>query len=426
MDYEKRFVSPLKGKFIDLMLSSYKKKLSKYTNDEQQAEIFSDTVEGLRKRVKVMPIPDTDMFIIIVKDYDPTRAAVTANVIARSYVIFDLEQQLADLSIKYGDKQSSVLELKYNINKMIQNLNGNPLSNIDAIGPATVKIIQQADPPLEPKGPRKSLVLLMGLVMSVFLGVMLAFIFEYLDTTFRSPRQIEAELNLPFLGSVPRRRWGEKLLIQIKKKKTRYTHFYQVLCDQLFLMMKDKALKSILVTAAGPREGTSAIITNLGLYLSGSANHHVLLLDANFRGPSLHKLLKVDNTLGFAELIEGKASFDEVIRQAGNNLYFISAGQTDSNPVILFNSPKVKELIEETKKKFEVILIDCPNVMGFKESISLAEQTDATVVVVNEGATRRQIVKLALKPLWAKKINLLGVVLNNRTFPIPKFLYERV
>ena len=158
MDYEKRFVSPLKGKFIDLMLSSYKKKLSKYTNDEQQAEIFSDTVEGLRKRVKVMPIPDTDMFIIIVKDYDPTRAAVTANVIARSYVIFDLEQQLADLSIKYGDKQSSVLELKYNINKMIQNLNGNPLSNIDAIGPATVKIIQQADPPLEPKGPRKSLV----------------------------------------------------------------------------------------------------------------------------------------------------------------------------------------------------------------------------------------------------------------------------
>ena len=426
MDYEKRYASPLKGGLIDLMVNFKKSKLERRSLKEQQSIIILGTLENLRKRVKVEPIRDTDMFTISVEDYDPISAAVTANVLARSYVIFDLEQQLADLSLKYGDKESNVLQLKDNINKMIDNLNGHLLSNIEAIGPATIKIIEQADVPIEPKGPRKLVILILGFVMSIFLAVMLAFFSEYVDPTFKSPRQIEDELNLPFLGSIPRRKVGEELLIQADKKKTRYTHFYQILCDQLYLLMKDNNLKSILVTAAGTREGTSTVITNLGLYLSGSANRSVLLLDANFHGASLHKLLKVENTAGFAELIEGRVTFKDVIKEVGKNLYLVTAGQTELNPVILLNSPKVKEMLEEAKKKFEVILIDCPNIMGFKESIALAQHTDATVIVVSEDITRRQVVKIAIQSLWAKKVNLLGVVLNNRTFPMPEFIYERV
>ena len=115
-----------------------------------------------------------------------------------------------------------------------------------------------------------------------------------------------------------------------------------------------------------------------------------------------------------------------MIKEVGKNLYLVTAGQTELNPVILLNSPKVKEMLEEAKKKFEVILIDCPNIMGFKESIALAQHTDATVIVVSEDITRRQVVKIAIQSLWAKKVNLLGVVLNNRTFPMPEFIYERV
>ncbi len=426
MDYEDRFASPLKRKLIGLMMKFRQIKLRRFTPQEQQEIILIDAIESLKKRVKVMPIPDTDMFTINVKDYSPTDAAVTANVLARSYVIFDLEQQLADLSIKYGDKQPNVLELKDNIDRMIQTLNGNPLSNIEAIGTATVKIIQQADIPMVPKGPSKFSILLLGFLMSIFLGVMIAFVVEYIDPTFKSPQQIKEELGLPFLGSVPRRRLGERSLILDHQRQTRYTQFYQVLCDHLYLLMKDNHLKSILITSAGSRESTSAVIANLGLYLSQVAGHQVLLLDANFRNPAMHKMFKVKNTAGFAEMIEGKEAFKDVAKELANNLHLVTTGQTGLNPVILLNSPKAQEVLEEFKKKFEIILVDCPNLMGFKDPVAMAGLTDASVVVVNEGMTRRQILKIALQPLYPKKINLLGVILNNRTFPIPKFVYERV
>lgn len=425
-DYEKRYASPLKGKLIDLSLKAKQAQMTRYTPEQQQLLAFRAAVEDLRARIKVEPVRDTNLFTISVSEFDPIGAAVTANVVSRSYVIFDLEQQLADLTLKYGEKHPTVLQLKDSIDKMLESLNGNPVSNIEAIGPATVKVVEQANVPLEPKGPRKMLVMLLGVVMSVFLGVMLAFVFEYMDPTIKSPREIEVELNLPFLGSVPRRRLGEKVLLPAKPKKSMLLHYYQVLADQLHLLLKDRQLRTVMVTSSGAQEGTSTIIANLGMLLAQKAGHHVLLVDGNFRQPSLHKLLKIDNAVGLADVLEGRASTKQATHETNTNLHVIPAGKTELNPVILLDSGKLDETLDEVKKKYEVILIDCPNMKSYKDALVLAGHTDATVVVVNEGKTRRQVLKAALQPFEERKVNMVGVVLNNRTFPIPKFVYERV
>ena len=124
---------------------------------------------------------DTNLFTISVSDFNPVAAAIIANVVSRSYVIFDLEQQMSELQLQYGDKHPIVMQLRDNINKMIQNLSGEPLPAVDAIGPASVKIIEQAQVPLYPTGTSKRIVIFFALIMSLFFGVMLAFGFEYVD-----------------------------------------------------------------------------------------------------------------------------------------------------------------------------------------------------------------------------------------------------
>ena len=425
-DYAKRYASPIKSKLIDFILRLKKNQGARYTPKQLELLAFRGAVEDLRKRIEVEPIRATNLFVIRVQDFDPIGAATIANVVSRSYVIFDQEQQLADLALKYGDKHPTVIQLKDNIYKMAKRLRGIPLSNIEAIGPATVKVIEQARVPLEPAGPRKLIVMVLGLGMSIFLGLMLAFVFEYMDPTFKSPREVEAELALPFLGSIPRRGFMDKLLVQPAQKKSVYAHYYQILADELYLLVKSRKVKTILVTSSSTKEGISAVVANLGAFLSQKAGHRVLLVDANLRHPGLHELLKIENTAGWAEVIEGKAALKDVIHDQGQNLHVITAGKTGLNPVILLDSGKVKELLEEVQQKYEVVLMDCPDFTGFKDALVLSGHTDATVVVVSEGLTRRQIIKITLRPLVERKANVLGVVLNNRTFPIPKFIYERV
>ena len=198
------------------------------------------------------------------RDFSPYGSAVIANVVSRSYAIFDLEQQLAELRLKYGDKHLSVTQFKDTIEKMEKSLDGKPLLNIEAIGPASVKIIEQAQIPLKPAGVSRPLTLILAFFMSIFLGIMLVFIFEYLDHTIKSPDDIERMLGIAFLGSVPRK---AKL------------NSYKNLAEQVYLLMKNKGLHTLALTSAKKGEGITTFSHNLGNYLSSVMGHRVLVID---------------------------------------------------------------------------------------------------------------------------------------------------
>ena len=220
LDDEKQFSSKLKGKLIDFQTRMLISRLKSMPPSQQDALLYRRAKEILKTSIKVDPIRDTNMFTITVRDYNPIGAAILANTISRSYVIFDLEQQMAELKMKYGDKHPKVLSLKENITKMVKKLDGQPLDDIDAIGPASVKIIEQASVPLESSGMSKAVTFLLAVAMSILLGVMLAFVFEYADQTIKFPRDIDQTLDIPCLGSIRRRRLLEKPLLDFSKKLT--------------------------------------------------------------------------------------------------------------------------------------------------------------------------------------------------------------
>lgn len=319
---------------------------------------------------------------------------------------------MAELQLKYGEKHSTVIQLKDSIEKMAENLGGRIVAdNIEAIGPASVKIIEQAMVPGRPAGYSNLSVTAIAFFMAVFLGFMLVFIFEYLDQTFKSPQDIESFLNLPYLGSVPQKTAAGS---------------YGNLAEQLFLIMKDRGIKSVLLMAVYNKEGVTAATVNLAQHLAKITGSKVLVIDANLRRPSIHKIFKAGDTAGISDVLGGKIEFEKAVKDLGSNRNILFAGRTALNPITLLNAHAMQEVMNAAEDKYDIILLDCANLNDFRDGFLLSSMVDGVVLVVNEGKTRKQAVQNAILPLQQTKANILGVILNNRTFVIPSVIYDKI
>ena len=425
LDYEKNFSTRLKAFLIDRRLKKQNISLEEIAPEQKQAFLFGMAISSLTGSISATPLIDTNIFLISVSDFSPVGAAIIANSVSRSYVIFDLEQQIAELQLKYGKKHSTVLQLQDYIKMLYKTLDGKPLSTIEAIGPASVKIISQARRGGQVGIVSRRLGLIFAFFTSLFLGVMLAFLFDYFDQTFKSPQDIETFFDIPFLGSIPKRKSKDKLLISdANPPPTKYTQSFQNLSDQMYLLMKDKNLKSLLITDAEGSEGTTAIIANLGSCLAYKAGHRVLIIDANLRTPAVSNILNISDTPGLTDVLEEKIPLDSAVQDLGSNLYVLPAGKTVFNPITLLDSSVMSDVIKKAKEQYEIVFINCIDLNKFSDAVILSSIVDGTALIVNEGKVRRQVIKNAIAPLEQKKVNLIGVILNNRTYVIPKIIYD--
>lgn len=428
LDYEKNFCSPIKAYFIDLRkkISELMEKPRNITPEQEQDIRFRIAVGRLRGAIKVEGIKETSLFNISVKDFNPKEAATIANVLSRSYLIFNLEQQIAEHQLQYGEKYPLVAQLKDYIDRINKNLTQEKLSSFEAMGPSTVKIIEQAQVPDVPVGKSPSLFILLAVFMGIFSGLMLAFGLEFVDPTFKSSQDVETFLNLPLLGSIPKKYFKNMVLIKDTKRTNIFHSPYQNISDQIYLLMKDKNLKSVLITAASPMEGSTTIIANLANYLSNISGHKTIIIDANLRSPSTHKIFKISDNPGLANILEGRISMQEAIHDLSPNLTVLPAGNTSLNPTPLLDSARMVNVIKAAKEKYELIFLDYANLRSFKDACVLCQYLDGIIFVVNEGKTRHHVVKALISPLKHKKANFIGVILNNRTYSIPKMIYDRL
>lgn len=427
-DYEKQFCSRLKAWFIDLRFRVIEKLESDNTLPiiDEQAYQLRMAVESLKGNIGVEPIRDTNLFAITVNDFSPEAAAEIANVVSRSYVIFDLEQQLAETQLQYGEKHPIVVQLKNNINKMIHNLHGEILPDMEAIGPATVKIIEQAEVPLVPSGTSKIITLVPALFMAPFFGILLAFGLEYIDHTIKSPQDITTFLNLPYLGSIPKNDFRRNRLLKDAKQGTASHQFYQKLSDNLCLLIRNKKIKSLLITSPGGRDGSASIIANLSNVLSGKARDKVIVIDANIKAPAIHKYFNISDRPGLANVLECKAPFERAVQDISPYLTVLPAGATTIDPALLLESEDMAHVINIAKEKYGLVLIYYSNLTSSRETCILSSYSDGVIVVVSEGKIRHHVLQELIEPLRDKKVNLLGAVLYNRTFPIPGVIYRRI
>ncbi|MCP4138112.1 MAG: hypothetical protein GY754_44530 [bacterium] len=435
-DYQKQFSKKLKQYLIDRQVKKTKANFDALKPKEKKEFLFRRALHSLKISVKTELIPNTDMFRIVVEDYDAAQAMEIANVISRSYTVFDHQQQLAELQNIYGKLHPAVMQLKDNISKMSRRLHGRPLPDLEAMGTASIKIVEQASSNFQPVGKSKFVFFLSGFFVSIFLGIGLAFGFDFLNTTMKSPKDCQGVLGIPLLGSIPKRKLRDKPLVVDAKKSTVYTQHYEDLAIELFAAMKEQNLRSVLVASAlkKKKSSTATIVANLGYCLSEKLGHKTLIIDADMRNikknkkrPSVNRVLNLDEGPGLANMLDGEKG--EMIHTFEYGLSVLQAGSTEKNPANLlgaFALDKILKQVKEGKKKYDTILIHCSNMSEFKDVSMLAPLVGGVVITVEEGKDRRQVVKNAVGLLRLKDVTLVGSILNNRTYLIPKIIYNRL
>jgi len=424
-DYEMKFASPFKAALMKDGIEKMMQRLQEMTPEQKKNLLFEMAIGRLSANVKANVIRDTSFFNITVTDFNPQRAAVIANSLSRSYLIFDIEQQIAELELKYGKKHSTVLQLENYIEEIKKTLDGRVIPDLEAIGPASVKIAEQATIGEAVNILPKQFLLILAFFSSMVVTVIFAYLFEYFDYTFKSPIDVERFLNISVLGFIPKRKSKVRLLIsEANPTDTNYIKSYKNLSEQIYLFVKNKSLKSFLITDAEGSEQTATIVANLGIYLAARQGHKVLIIDANLGIPSMSKIFNTSNTPGLSDVLGGKISFEETVHKLDSNLYILPAGNTVLNPITFLESSNMSEVIKKAKEQFEVVFIECADLRNFTDAVILSSIVDGVILVVTEGKVRRHIVKNAIAPLEEKKVNLVGVILNNRKFPIPEIIYK--
>lgn len=203
-------------------------------------------------------------------------------------------------------------------------------------------------------------------------------------------------------------------------------------------MAAANALQVIGFTSAVPNEGTSTILSTASQMAAGQQqkaspkkdgtngqkankrrNQGILTIDAQFRHPSLHKIIGASQQIGLIDFLNRNISAGDVIGHTSNaNLKLICAGETSWDPSVQLNVEKFAALLERTKQQFEFIFIDIPQPLLYAEGVVISRLCQGVVFVVRAGQTKWEVVKEAMHILESAGVNILGGVLN-RIDPIP-------
>jgi capsular exopolysaccharide synthesis family protein len=198
---------------------------------------------------------------------------------------------------------------------------------------------------------------------------------------------------------------------------------YRRLAAVLHDIQQQQGLKTLMFTSALPGEGKTLTTANVALTLSESYGRRVLVIDADLRWPSIHKVLGVMNYEGLGEALQNP-QIDLPIRQISPRLSVLTAGCQASTPLAGLTSPRMAEVLEQCAKQFDWVLLDTPPVGLLPDAQPLARLTRAVVFVIAAGVTPASAITRAVTELGADCI--IGTVLNRideRRIPAADYYY---
>jgi capsular exopolysaccharide synthesis family protein len=272
-----------------------------------------------------------------------------------------------------------------------------------------VEIIDTAKPIMKPVKPNKTLNIGLGIIIGLVVGVGLAFFIEYLDTSVKTIDDVERALGAPVLGVVPQ---NVGILLD-EGAESPHAEAYRVLRTNLLFSRKDDKLNTLAVVSAGAGEGKSTTVFNLAAVFAQSGQR-VLMVDSDLRRPTLHKMLRVTNSIGLTNYLLKQNTIEEVIQTTSlPTLDFMASGKLPSSSLGILSSAQMRDLIAELKQHYDYIFFDSPPVMGVSDASILASEVDMTLQVIQY---RRypQPMNIRAKQLIEKVGgNLVGIVLNN-------------
>lgn len=201
------------------------------------------------------------------------------------------------------------------------------------------------------------------------------------------------------------------------KPTSRNAEEFHLLHEAIDLM--DEKVSSLMITSPSDGEGTTTVSTNLAI-VAAQTGKSILLIDANFRTPSLNRLFGLNKRAGLADFLAGNCSIKQSITFSGvRNLNIVTCENKpiDNHPSRLLHSPLFETLMREVTGSYDLVIIDTPALLPYSDAQVISQYTDGAILVVKNRNTGTDEALQAKKRLEASKNRVLGIVYNNEEVP---------
>jgi len=292
------------------------------------------------------------------------------------------------------------------------------------VGTNNVSVVDAALPSGAPITPRSSMNLLLGLFAGALAGFAVAFMLEQLDESIIAPHDLERKLGVPLLGSVPRVPDADVSIDLLEDSKTPLAEAYLSLQTALRLTTSKGAPRVLFVTSSRPSEGKSTTAMAVARNFA-SLGKKTILIDADLRNPSVHKMMGFANSGGLTNILAGATDINNYIRKGPvDRLAIMSSGPIPPNPAELLAGANLAHTFERllNEQGYEHIVVDGPPVLGLADAPLIASYAEATMFVIAARNTHTRTARVSLRRLADVHANILGAVLTK--FDAKKIGYD--
>jgi len=310
---------------------------------------------------------------------------------------------------------------------------------------SNMHVIQPALVPKKPVAPKRTVAVLIGFLLSLASGIGLVFFIEYLDNSVKSVEDVSRYIQLPALGIIPAISSGSgkgllgtgkankralengassRTLIQANRTgiMDRLANFenhssaaeaYRALRTSVLLSAAGSPPKTLLVTSGQAGEGKTTTCVNTAMSLA-QLGAEVLVIDADLRKPTVHKVFGADPSLGLSTYLSRNVEIDRVIQRLQiPHMSILPCGPIPPNPAELISSEKMRDLLRQLCDRYDHILIDSPPLVNVTDPVILSTMVNGVMLVVCWGKSSRDVARRVRSELSSVGAKILGVVLNN-------------
>lgn len=263
-----------------------------------------------------------------------------------------------------------------------------------------------------------------GLYAGIIIGILYVAYFSYMKDTVKNAKEASSKLAARLLGSIYHE--GRWFISRRKTKKTamvitnpilsfRYAESCRLAASRIRSRMDRKKAKTLLVTSVAENEGKSTVASNIAIALAQEGKQ-VLLIDADFRKPSLYKIFEVpeEEATNFVDILRTGEGLENAIKKYPHqDLHFILNNAATGSIDDVLASGRLKTIIRYAKEKFDYVILDTAPMGLVPDAEGLAEYADESLLVVRQDRVLARNINDAIDTLNATGGHVLGVVFND-------------
>jgi non-specific protein-tyrosine kinase len=419
------------------------------------------SASSLAGKISVSAPEDKQILVITVEDTDPQRAADIANTVGDVFIeqteereslryaepianwqsrLVEIGDEVEDVEVQinsFGTPESPEAEAALSRLQTSRNEaqiryteafnNRNQLQVAQARESSNIIPFEQAQPNRSSVRPRTTANTSVALSVGAIFAVALIFLIEYMDDTLKNPEQILEYTNLPTLGAIGYIKGGDlaEHLITHRMPRAPISEAYRMARTNLNFAAVDDGLQTLVVSSASPGEGKSTTTANLAVVMS-QTDKRVLIVDADLRRPTQHKIFKLSNNQGLTTAILDTQTAVKYHIQSTDipNVSVMTSGPIPPNPAELLGSQRMGQILAALKEEADIILFDSPPILSVADTSVLAPQVNGCLLVVEVAKTRQNTFLQAVSRLQSANVRLYVCIMNRAQHGRRAYYYQ--